>query len=138
MTSLTRCGDPEPLHDFIVTGMSDDAGELANLNYWAYWVGEWEGIERDDTFMTSTQQTWPGSRLLGHLASRLTPDYGYLPLYVHTAWALLTYRPGLLRADLAVPELAQQARSLLDTAEITGATRRELEAILYAVRLSDR
>ena len=38
--ALDRQGDADSLARFIRAGRKDDAWETANLNYWAYWVGE--------------------------------------------------------------------------------------------------
>ncbi len=72
--ALDRQGDADSLARFIRAGRDDDAWENANLNYWAYWVGETRTIERDDTFMTAGLGRWRGLILLDHLTTRLGPD----------------------------------------------------------------
>jgi hypothetical protein len=36
-SALTRLGDPEPMRRFIADQLCNEAGECANLNYWAFW-----------------------------------------------------------------------------------------------------
>jgi hypothetical protein len=38
--ALAQDGDPEPLQAFVTHGLSSDDQDVANVNYWAYWVGE--------------------------------------------------------------------------------------------------
>ena len=119
--ALDRQGDADSLTRFIHAGHDDDAWETANLNYWAYWVGETRTIERDDSFMTAGLGRWRGLVLLDHLTARLGPDADDLPLNVHTVWALLIARRGLLDDDPAVSRaLAGRVRELLDTAGPAG------------------
>jgi hypothetical protein len=71
--ALGRQGDTDTLSRFVQIGRQDDTWETANLNYWAYWVGETRGIERDDTFMGAGLGHWRGLTLLAHLTARLGP-----------------------------------------------------------------
>jgi hypothetical protein len=81
--SLVRYGDPAALLDFSHYGLADEPGHVANLNYWAYWVGEMTAIQRDDSFMPGRLGPWRGDQVLRHLASRLdTPD-GVADLGIH-------------------------------------------------------
>jgi hypothetical protein len=41
-SALTRLGDPEPMRRFIADQLCDEAGERANLNYWAFWTGDFD------------------------------------------------------------------------------------------------
>jgi plasmid maintenance system antidote protein VapI len=96
-----RQGDRDRMTHFIERTLVDsDPGETANLNYWAYWVGERPQLHGSDAFMAApvTPGTWGGQRLLSHLADHLTPELGFSELYVHTLWSLLAVRPHLLQA----------------------------------------
>ena len=134
-----RRGDLDRLGHFIEsTLVDDDSGEAANLNYWAYWVGETRTLQLTDDFIAETVPgTWAGHQLLGHLLERLTLGYGYLDLYIHTLWALIAARPHLL-ADPAgsTTLLRERLEILLDGAQVSARSRRELDAIRYAVRLA--
>jgi hypothetical protein len=135
--ALDRLGDADSLVRFIQAGRDNDAWETANLNYWAYWVGETRTVERDDTFMTAGLGRWRGLVLLDHLVARLGPDADDLPLNVHTVWALLIARRGLLDDDPAVSgALAGRVRELLDTDGVPHGVRVEVESIRTALRLS--
>ena len=58
--------------------------ESANLNYWAYWVGEIPDTQLDDAFMGTCQPgSWHGRKLLHHIADRLDPALGYVDLYAY-------------------------------------------------------
>jgi transcriptional regulator with XRE-family HTH domain len=132
----TRHGDRERLAHFVQKHIDDDKAEAANLNYWAYWVGESQQIETTDAFMASGRPgPWPGTKLLQHLVTRLDPCHGYADLYVHTLWALLVARPDLLRAT-AASGLRERLPVMLDSREISASARRELDGIRYAIRLA--
>jgi hypothetical protein len=134
-TVATRWGDPDRLRHFVdATLVDDDRGEAANLSYWAYWVGEMDPESSDDFIATGEPGTWDGSKLFDHLLRRLTPEQGSLPLYVHTMWALLTIRPGLLRPDGRAAQLVAAIADLLDSPGTTGRLRREAEEVRYAAR----
>lgn len=134
--SMTRHGDRTLLLDFIEHGLNDEHSQIANLNYWAYWVGESEAIERDDSFMPSGLGSWRGDRLLRHLVERLDGDLGYVDLNVHTIWALLAARPILLSDDPRTSaDLQRRVGILLDTKSVSRQALGELESIRYAIRL---
>jgi transcriptional regulator with XRE-family HTH domain len=137
-TSLSRHGEQDVLWAFIDRGMSDDASEAANLNYWAYWLGLDPLPRADDGFMASSPtQSWDAGALLRSLSSRLNPGLPCIDLNVHSVWALLTAHPGLLSAqsDLAA-DLARRVHRLLDSEGASPRARRELEQLHYGLRLT--
>lgn len=134
--SITRRGDRTLLLDFISRGLADEQSQIANLNYWAYWVGEDRFTQRDDSFMGSGLGNWRGDILLRHLMDRLDPDLGYLELNIHTLWALLGARPRLLGEQPGVTaELTEKVERLLDENPESSQALAELNALRYALRL---
>lgn len=135
--SMTRHGDRTVLTDFITRGLGeDDHAEIANLNYYAYWVGEGASVQRDDTFMPETLGTWRGDVLLRHLAERLDGELGYVDLTVHTLWALVAAKPHLLAEDPQLRvTLQDRVETLLDTRPVSPQAMSELAAIRYALKL---
>jgi hypothetical protein len=135
--ALARYGFQDPLHSFVETGLESEIQALANLNYWAYWVGEVGDTYTDDTFMRSNDPTTTGgSRLLEHLIGRLNHSPDQAELYVHTLWQLLIVQPSLPGRH---PALRQQARAEIETMISTSLTTRasqQLSDVAYALRLS--
>jgi transcriptional regulator with XRE-family HTH domain len=137
--SLVRYGDPAPLLDFAEYGLADEPGSIANLNYWAYWVGEIPTAERDDSFMPARLGPWHGDRMMRHLASRLDSVEGVADLGTHTLRTLLSARPRLLDEDPALTAaLAATAGQLMDGGRMSSSTCRALAEICYAIRLHTR
>jgi hypothetical protein len=134
--SITRHGDRTMLLDFIAHGLADERAEIANLNYFAYWVGEGAGVQRDDTFMPDSLGHWRRDVLLRHLTERPDGRFGYADLNIHILWTLLAARPHLLAEDPPL-RLGLQAKVdvLLDTRPVSQRTLAEPRAIRYALKL---
>lgn len=137
-TSLTRYGELDLLRDFIRLGVNDDAGEIANLNYWAYWLGLDSLPRADDSFMVdSPPWRWDAGALLRSIADRLDPDLGCVDLNIHSVWSLLAYRPGLPSIDpQLVDDLRCRVTRLLDSGAASQQARRELDQVHYGLKLN--
>lgn len=136
--ALARAGDEEALSSFIDVHISTDTCETANLNYWAYWLGEISDPQLADTFMVELDlDSWHGDRLLKHLTGRLTPDNVYVDVVCHTLWALIIRKPGLLDAR-DTDDLSASITRMLDEGFISPRSKRELEEVLYALRMTHR
>ena len=127
-----RVGDREPLAHFIRTAFDHDECEFANLNYWAYWVGETTCTEHADIFMTTDLRPWTGVHLLPRLEHRLVASNECIDLYIHSIWALFR-RSNLACLLLAETDmlvtLRERVEALLDGAEISEQSRRELNQV---------
>ncbi|MFE3648200.1 XRE family transcriptional regulator [Streptomyces sp. NPDC059152] len=135
-TALVRLGDTQPLLDFIDRAMADDdAAETANLNYWAYWLGALREPQANDGFMRNKPTDWEPVRLMRGLVNGLHQAPGYVDLYTHSLWALLTAHPW---PPLADSELADRPSAhttqLLDDNAISPRSTRELSAVHYVLR----
>jgi transcriptional regulator with XRE-family HTH domain len=131
-----RRGDKEPLRQFIDIALSSDACQAANLNYWAYWIGEVPETYSSDEFMAGDLGPWSGAALLRRFAANLIATEPLADLYAHSLWALLERRGRLLEAD---PQLAKSLTSgveaLIGEGDLSAQSRRELEQVHYGVRL---
>jgi hypothetical protein len=125
------------LDDFITRGLvNDDRAETANLNYFAYWVGEGSSVQRDDSFMPSDLGNWRGDVLLRHLTERLDDGLGYVDLTVHTLWALVAAKPHLIAEDPSLRlDLQTKVEALLDAQLVSPQALAELGAVRYALKL---
>ncbi|GGP84665.1 helix-turn-helix domain-containing protein [Streptomyces melanogenes] len=138
-TALARQGDPQPLRDFIERALvDDDAGEAANLNYWAYWLGAASCPQPSDLFMRDRDLTgWDPLTLLRLLVQGLHEAPTYAELYVHSLWALLYAHPWLPQATPSVAAvLGERVGHILDVSEISPRCRRDLGAVQH--RLGNR
>ncbi len=137
LVARARRDDPEPLRHFIRTGLVSDQCEAANLNYWAYWIGELSTTECADEFMATDLGPWSGARLLHRLVENLSGDDGCLDLYVHSIWALLQRRPHLARDNPSLrATLVAKIEQLLDAHGcVAQPARRELEHVRYALQM---
>lgn len=136
-TALARLGDPQPLLDFIDRSLvGDDAAEAANLNYWAYWLGGVRLPQSDDQFMQDRDLTgWDPVTLLRGLTYGMHHAPGYVDLYAHTLWALLTAHPWLPQASASLArDLAERMGQLLDSGVTSGRSRHELGTVYYVLR----
>ena len=124
---------------FISDQLRDEAGERANLNYWAFWVGDFAGQQTSDAFIGSTPPSaWHGNRLMRHLLDRLHGNIGFLELNIHTLWSLVRVRPELLSDPSVADEMAAKIEQLLDENLVSAASQRELDALRYAIAIARR
>ena len=137
--ALAVAGDGTQLYDF-VGHMSGQTEETANLNYWAYWIGELSDEQTSDLFMLDVDtRSWTGVRLLQHLLQRLDPDSPHLPLNLSTMHALVASRPSLLNGR---PETRAALAEILDrlssSNSLVRTEREQLAGLQYAIRIADR
>ena len=131
-----RRGDKEPLRRFIGTALNSDACQAANLNYWAYWIGEVPETHSSDEFMAGDLGPWSGAALLRRFAANLVAAEPLADLYAHSLWALLERRGRLLEADAQLARsLANGVEAMLAEGDLSVQSRRELEQVHYGVRL---
>lgn len=135
--ALARRGDPVPLLDFIDRSIADDdAGEAANLNYWAYWMGALREPQADDAFMANRGLPgWDPATLFRGLVQGFHESPGYVDLYVHSLWTLLTAHTWLPQASpLVARDLSERVARILDEGLISPRSRRELGTVHYVLR----
>jgi hypothetical protein len=137
--ALASTGDGAYLHDFVAR-TTDTRAELANLNYWAHWIGELSDEQADDGFMFADDtRSWSGVRAFHHLVSRLDPSSPHLPLNLHTVHTLVAHRPGLLTERSAARDpLAGALDTLTSGDALTRTGRDQVAGLHYALRLADR
>lgn len=129
--SAAHCGAIDPLRRFIDRGLAEDNGIEANLNYWAYWVGEHTATWATDAdMMARPSMDWSGKLLLDSLVDGVVKA-PYRELCIHTLWALLRRRSHLMRPIGAIGRITHAAESTLSTAELDASSRRRLEQVLY-------
>lgn len=138
--ALASTGNRDPLQAFLQQTRTRKQLEQANLNYWAYWVGEIGTMQIDDGFMCRVDpRGWTGVRLLGHLLERLRPGAGQTELNLHTLWALLLTHPTLLTTQPTLcSTAATRIESLAEDRDLSAQAQRELSDVAYAIRLAQR
>jgi len=136
--ALASTGDGTHIHDFI-SHMDDTRAEVANLNYWAHWIGELNDEQTSDAFMLDDDtRSWTGIRLLRHLTNRLDPGSPHLPLNLCTLHALVASRPSLLNGRPTVRAPLVEALDKLSSADrLTVTGRDQLAGLQYALRIAD-
>lgn len=136
--ALASSGDVAHLHDF-VDHMNDTRADVANLNYWAHWIGELNDEQTSDAFMMGNDtRSWTGVRLLHHLTNRLEPTGPHVPLNLYTLHTLIASRPSILGGRPVVrASLAVACDKLASTDHLTRTGRDRLAGILYALRIAD-
>ncbi|MEU4621306.1 helix-turn-helix transcriptional regulator [Actinoplanes sp. NPDC023801] len=137
--ALAVAGDSTHLYDF-VEKMTDQFQQAANLNYWAYWIGELSDEQTDDAFMADADtRSWTGARLFQHLMGRLDPESPHRPLNICTLHALIASRPSLLngRPDVRA-SLAVALDRLASTDALSRTERNQVAGLQYAARITDR
>jgi hypothetical protein len=137
--ALAVAGDSMHLHDF-VDRMTAGPAELANLNYWAYWIGELGEVQVSDDFMRKPDAgPWSGAQLLNHLVGRLEPGSPHLPLNLCTLHGLIASWPSLLsdRSDTRT-SLGGVLDKLAVIDSLSRTNRQQLSGLQYALRIADR
>ncbi len=136
--ALASAGDGTHLHDFL-RRTSNAGAEVANLNYWAHWIGELSDDQTSDAFMLDADtRSWTGVRLLQHLIGRLAPGSPHLPLNLHTLHALIASRPSLLNGRPIVRSALAEVVDRLASEGLSRTERDQLAGIQYALRIADR
>nr|BFE51652.1 hypothetical protein GCM10017745_50790 [Saccharothrix mutabilis subsp. capreolus] len=135
--ALASTGEGEHIHDF-VDRTAGTRAEAANLNYWAYWIGELGDVRTDDSFMNDADtRSWNGGALLSHLTRRLDPDAPHLPLNLHTLHALVASRPALLDARPRLRASLTESLDKLATGDtLTRSGRDQVAGLHYALRIT--
>ncbi|MFJ4679056.1 XRE family transcriptional regulator [Kitasatospora sp. NPDC088783] len=135
-TVAARQGDPELLHDFVATLDGDQHSELANLSYWAYWLGSMPADQSDDGFLHQPDPAaWNPLHLFQQLVGSLHDAPGTVDLYVHSLTTLLDLHPWLPQADpAAARHLHGRGTELLDAATLSPVSRRDLGRVHYRLQ----
>jgi hypothetical protein len=113
---------------------------VANLNYWAHWIGELGEVQVSDDFMQKPDAgPWAGTRLLNHLVGRLEPGSQHMPLNLCTLHGLIASRPSLLsdRSDIRT-SLDGVLAKLASVDSLSRTNRKQLSGLQYALRIADR
>lgn len=81
---------------------------------------------------------WQGNRLMRHLLDRLYGNIGFLEPNIHTLWSLIRIRPEMITDSPVAQEMAAKVERLLDENLVSAASRRELDALRYAIAITRR
>lgn len=135
--ALASVGDDRYIRDFTAM-LTESRVQLADLSYWAHWVGELPSEQVDDTFMLrDTRKYWTGTRLFAHLVRRVEPDAPHLALNLHTMHTLIAAQPKLLSR---VPDLHAPFSNVLDklssSDRLTRRERDQLTGLHYLMRIA--
>ena len=130
--TAAQAGNLDPLHRFIDIGLSDDRLINANLNYWAYWAGEYSTPWNGDSAMTGDGD-WTGTRLLGTLLRGIV-HAPYRDICAHSLWALLLFQRQLAVSPQRQPQIRSAISQALDTGSLADSARQRLEQVDYLVR----
>lgn len=123
-------GNTEPVRRFITEGLASDDAITANLNYWAYWVGEHRTIWATDADMTNPNDEWSGELLLDSLLEGVV--YApYRDLCAHALWTLVRRSPHLARGRGRRQQIADAAGHALDERGLAQDARRQVEQVAY-------
>lgn len=138
--ALAARGDGDVLRAYTAGMEPGSKREVANLNYWAYWIGELREDQVDDQFMLNIDpRSWGGVHLLQHLTQRIAPTSPHLPLNLHTLYTLVASRPSLLTdwPQLRSP-LETAVEVGLSTDDLSRVERDQFASLRYALRIADR
>ncbi|UJW36956.1 helix-turn-helix domain-containing protein (plasmid) [Saccharothrix sp. AJ9571] len=131
--TAAHAGDLGPLDRFIHDGLASEDAFNANLNYWAYWVGEYQTPWGADHAMNAERESaWSGELLLASLLDGVV-DAPYRELCAHTLWALLRSRRRLATHPGWRTRIAHTVDRAMDADELGGQARRRLEQVHYLV-----
>lgn len=133
--AAAHAGDLDPLLEFSERGLATDTTRLANLRYWAYWVGEITDPWDSDASMTSNDEgDWAGDRLLESLLDGVV-SAPYRELCAHSLWALLRARRRFATHPHWRDRVAAAVADAMDNddAGLTKKARQRLDQVHYLV-----
>lgn len=132
--AAAQAGDLDPMHRFIDQALSDDRLISANLNYWAYWAGEYPAPWNGDSAMTqASDDAWGGTRLLGSLLRGIV-HASYRDLCAHSLWALLLHQRQLTASPQRQSQIQSAISQALQAGGLAPSARQRLEQVDYLVR----
>lgn len=132
--AASQDGNLDPIHRFIEQGLSDDRLVRANLNYWAYYSGEYSSPWNGDSAMTEDSD-WTGTRLLGTLLRGIV-HAPYRDICAHSLWALLLSHRQLAGSPQWQLRISEAVTQALDTGLLADSARQRLDQVNYLVRSS--
>jgi transcriptional regulator with XRE-family HTH domain len=132
--AAATAGEFELLDRFVQEGLSTDEGMAANLNYWAYWVGECGLAWSSDADMTMPNDQWSGKQLLRSLVEGLDANVAYRELCAFSLWGLLRRKRELARDPATRERLLPTIEAVTSSAStVSENARRRLEQVAYLV-----